>query len=496
MTARPKLVTGARVFDLDGDVDQPPQHDILIEAGRIAALGPEASARAAGRPEVERVPADGLMAIPGLVNAHYHSHDVLLRGLFEQMPLDVWGFYSFPANYTRRSGREVRLRTLLGAADCLANGITTIQDMVTVVGPDREHVGEILSAYGAIGTRVVLALQLGDRAAEEAVPFWDELPESVRARLPGRLDTAPTRAMIEELLDEKAPPRLTWGLGPSAPQRSSDTLLEWTAKQAERHGLQVFTHLYEARSQAVLARREGGSLLSTLERFGLLSPHLTIAHGVWIDDDEIDRFGASGASLACNPMSNMKLLNGFAPVRRYADAGANLSLGCDNCSGNDAQSLFQSMKMFALYWGMQTAAGETGAAREAFRAATLGGAQALGLAGEIGALKPGYRADMVLIDLAAPCYRPLNSALRQLVYGETGTAIRSVMVEGEIVLQDGRLVGQSEAQLKADAEAARGASREEIAAIGRRNAEFVGDLLAAYERADAYPLPFDRFSMR
>jgi 5-methylthioadenosine/S-adenosylhomocysteine deaminase len=492
------LIHGARLLDLDGDVDQPAIADVLIEDAVIAAVGDAATVRAGQRADVVRIDASGKLAIPGLINAHYHSHDVMLRGLFEQIPLDVWSLYSSPANYARRSAAEVALRTSLGAAECLANGITTMQDMVTVVGADQEHVDAIISAYADIGVRVVLGLQIADRAAVDAVPFWRELPEAIRSRLPKAIDTAAQQQQIETLSANAAMPLLSWALAPSAPQRCSDTLLQWVQRLSQDRDLQVFTHLYEARSQAVLARLayDEGSLLHRLEQFGLLDSRLTIAHGVWITDDEIERFGAAGANLACNPMSNMKLLNGFAPVVQYVRSGAGVSLGCDNCSGNDVQSLFQAMKMFALFWGFQAKAGERDAAREAFKAATLGGARAVGLEGQVGAIRPGYQADIVLIDLDGPCYRPLNSALRQLVYGETGTGVHTVMVAGKVVVKDRSFTMVAGADLKARAEAARTALEPQVKEVAARNQELLRSLLEAHDKSDRYPLPFDRLRVR
>jgi len=490
---RDLLITGARVFDLDGDVAQPPLADLLIRDGRIAAVGPDAAAQAPTG--TSRLDATGKLLIPGLVNAHYHSHDVLLRGLFEQMPLDVWGLYSAPTNFAHRPADEVYLRTLLGAAENLVRGVTTMQDMVTVADADRAHVAQILHAYDTAGVRISLGLQISDRAPAETVPYWDEIGGDWGARLGHGTDTEALRALIEALLDEDAPESLTWALAPSAPQRCSDDLLTWVAALSKARDLQVFTHLYEARNQTVLARQRypGGSLLGHLDRFGLVGPRLTIAHGVWITDDELARFGAAGAAFVNNPASNLKLLNGFAPLRRYAEAGATVAVGCDNCSGNDAQNVWESMKLFALFWGMQSAAGETGAARAAFHAATLGGARALGMDGEIGALRPGYRGDVVVIDLATAPYRPLNNALNQLVYAETGASVREVIVGGRIVARDGALNAQSDATLKAAAEAARDRLAPEIEAVAARNAEIVPLLLDAYTRADGAALELDRY---
>ena len=492
------LVRGGRVLDLDGELDLPPIADVLIEDGRIAALGPEAAAR--GGADTVVVDAAGMLVVPGFVNAHYHSHDVLLRGLFEQLPLEIWGLFSFPQGYPRRSEAEVRTRTLVGAIECLRSGITTAQDMVTIVGPDRPHADAVVDAYRESGLRIVLGLQFGDRAPADTVPFWrDDLPPHVLAALGGAPDAAPTQRLIEELLGGPAEPRLTWALAPSAPQRCSEDLLRWVAATADRFGSQVFTHVYEAKSQAVLARlafrEDEGSLIRHLERVGLLGPRLTIAHGVWITEREIERFGRAGASLAFNPMSNLKLLNGAAPIRRYADAGAGLAVGCDNCSGNDVQNIFESMKLFALYWGLQSGAGETGAAREALRAATLGGARALGLEREVGAVRPGFRADLTLIRLNDPAFVPLNSAVRQLVYGGSPRAVHTVIVGGEVVVAEGRPTRIAETELSRLAEEARALIAADLETVRARNAGFVDDLLRVHERIMREPLDIDGFHL-
>jgi 5-methylthioadenosine/S-adenosylhomocysteine deaminase len=492
------LISGGRLLDIDGDTDHPPVVDLYIEGGRIAATGPDAASRAANAGAVQQIDASGKLIIPGLINAHYHSHDTMLRGMFEQLPLDAWTLYSSPANYPRASSENIALRTSLGAAENLLNGTTTVQDMVSVIGPDREHLDSILASYDESGIRVMLALQISDRAAVDCVPFWRDMPPATRSVLPGAIDTAPMRRLIEEYLSWKTADRLHWALGPSGPQRCSDDLLSWTAQVSHQHDLQVFTHTYEARSQAVIARMEysDGSLIGHLDKFGLLTKRLTIAHGVWISTDEMRRFGNAGANLACNPLSNMKLLNGFAPVVQYAKAGVGIGLGCDNCSGNDSQNLFQSMKMFALLWGMYSNAGETGAAVAAFKAATIGSARALGLSNELGLLRPGFRADLVMIDLNESSYRPMNSAIRQLVYAESGKGVHTVMVDGRIVVENRKLTTLRETDLKTRSEAWRTVLAEQSKVIAERNARILQDILAAYEKANQYPIDFDRFLLR
>src|SRR5205085_11729447 len=171
------LIRGGRVYDHDGDIHQPAQADILISGERIERIGPNLSAEAG----VEIINAAGKLVLPGFVNAHYHSHDVMAKGLFEEMPFDIWTLHSNPANYGPRTLEEVRLRTLVGAAESLRNGITTIQDFLTLVPQDEALVDTVLSAYEEAGVRVVFAIAARDRAALDITPFIPkDLPEAIR----------------------------------------------------------------------------------------------------------------------------------------------------------------------------------------------------------------------------------------------------------------------------------------------------------------------------
>src|SRR5579871_2565441 len=137
------LIRGGRVYDHDADVHQPSPADILIAGEIIERLGQDLPADV----DAEIIDATGKLVVPGFVNAHYHSHDVMAKGMFEGMPFDIWTLHSNPSNYGPRSLEEVRLRTLVGAAESLRNGITTIQDFLTVEPQDEAIVDAVLSAY-------------------------------------------------------------------------------------------------------------------------------------------------------------------------------------------------------------------------------------------------------------------------------------------------------------------------------------------------------------
>ncbi|MEA2966738.1 MAG: 5-methylthioadenosine/S-adenosylhomocysteine deaminase, partial [Alphaproteobacteria bacterium] len=160
------LIRGGRIYDHEGDIHQPATADLLISGGIIERIAPQIAADDG----VEVVDAAGKLVVPGFVNAHYHSHDVMAKGLFEEMPFDIWALHSNPANYGQRSHDEVRVRTLIGAAESLRNGITTIQDFLTLVPQDEAYVDSVLSAYEEAGIRVVFAIAARDRAALDIAP--------------------------------------------------------------------------------------------------------------------------------------------------------------------------------------------------------------------------------------------------------------------------------------------------------------------------------------
>jgi 5-methylthioadenosine/S-adenosylhomocysteine deaminase len=480
------VIRGARVLDPLAPEARPAVRDIAITGDRIAAVGEVPASE-------KTLDASGMLAIPGLVSAHYHSHDTLLKGCFAPMPLEAWLLHAVPPNYPQRSREEVRARVLIGALEALKSGITTLQDMATVHPFDPGEVDTIVQAYDEIGIRCVLALQAGDVPGSRPLPFWDEV-------IPLQLRVSPTvkggvsaRDLVERIDGERrrhsGHPRITWGLGPATPEVCSEEYLGLLAKLSEREGLPVFSHVYESKGNAGIARNhygaDGGSLIRHLERVGLLNKRFTLAHGVWLRPDEIEQVAAAGAHVALNPASNLKTRSGVAPIPAYLAAGAKLALGTDNSSASDSQNLFQGMKLFAQV------AGEGG--EKAFAAATVGSADALGLAGRVGRIAPGYQADITLVSLHDPAFVPLNDAVRQLVFSDPGRSVRHVLVDGELVLRDGKATMVDEDALYAEVERLAPVLMRDLEAIRQRNERLVPYIEQARQRTMALDLGIDRF---
>lgn len=490
------LIRGGRVYDHEGDVHQPPRADILIAGELIDRLGRNLPAG----DDTEVIDAAGKLVVPGFVNAHYHSHDVMAKGLFEELPFDIWALHSNPSNYGPRPVEEVRLRTLIGAVESLRNGITTIQDFLTVVPQDEAMVDTVLSAYEEAGIRVVFGIAARDRTGLDIAPFMAaDLSDGVRARVFGsdrkardELDFVAAQIKRRGL---RPTPRQTWALAPSAPQRCSQELLEGIAALSRRHDLPVLTHVYETRIQAAAVRRRPSvsSLLDVLAEAGLLTGKLGIVHGVWLTAREIAQIAEAGACVIHNPVSNLKLKSGVAPILDLHRAGIDIALGCDNYSCAETQNIFIAMRLLCLLPAVtDPEPGQINAAY-ALRAATLAGARAVGLSGAIGAIKPGMLADLVIFNLNEPAFVPFNSAARQVVFSECGRAVETVVVNGRPVVRGGKLVTMDEAALAAQVEKVAPAFRREAQALAARNAELAAPLLSAGRKAWKVPLGFERY---
>jgi cytosine/adenosine deaminase-related metal-dependent hydrolase len=371
--------------------------------------------------------------------------------------------------------------------------------MLTVVPREEAYIDAVLSAYREIGIRVVFSLNVRDRAALDIDPFLDRsIQENISNQLAGRDQAARDELdFVENQLRRigKNPySQLTWALGPSAPQRCSPELLEGIAELSRQHALPVLTHVYETRAQAAAARlSEASSLLGILARSGLMNERLGIAHGVWLSRADITQIAESGARVVHNPISNLKTKSGAAPIIDLHRAGVEVALGCDNCSCSDTQNLFLAMRLLCMLPAVTDPEPTAISAAYAVKAATLAGAAAVGLAGQVGAIKVGMQADLVILDLNEPSFVPFNSAARQLVFSECGRAVETVFVAGRPVVRDRKLVAIDEAELAREAAEIAPGFRRDATALAERQKGLVPPILEANRAVWKVPLPYSRY---
>ena len=495
------LIRNGRVYDQGGNVDLPPFADLLIVDGLIAAVRPGiAQAVERGEPVGElgtrmidqTIDATEKLLMPGFVNSHYHSHDVLLKGCFETIPLELWVLSALPPAYPKRSTTEIRARTLLGALECLRSGMTTVQDLCTIYPFDEEHLEAILQAYEDIGIRCVFAVQFADKAGAKAVPFWEEVvPLEQRSSLAGSVEPfkgVDLAGLLRDILvsQRNRHPRLTLALGPTSPERCTPEILTELADLSDAEKVPVYTHIYESRPMTLIARQthqsDGGSLINYLKRVGLLTARTSLAHSVWMTPAEVDLIAEGGTNVVLNPVGNLKTRSGVAPIRTYLRKGVNVALGCDNCSCSDSQNMFQTMKLFAGLAAVSHPEPGPPTAADAIRSATIGGARTAGLEGRIGALRPGMAADLFIVDLTDPSFVPLNSVARQIVFTEGGRGVETVIVDGRVIIADRKITTIDERALREEVADLMKVLRKDIEAVSRRNDAMLPYLLEAQRR--------------
>jgi guanine deaminase len=493
------LLKGGRALLPGKDWHDPERADIAIAGDKIAGI--VSNYRQTGEANVEVIDARDHLVIPGFVNAHYHSHDVLAKGTLEEVPLETWRLYALPPQYPPRSAEEVYARTLLGALECLRSGMTTIQDMLTLYPYQERHMDAVMKAYVAVGIRVVFALQYADRKGVETIPFWkDTFPSELHPLL--STSTEPERQLDllghfeSTRLQMPPPPRVSWALGPSSPERCSTPLLQRTIELARRYDIPVYTHIYESRGMALQARltipEYTGLLIERLAKESVLDRRLNFAHSVWLSPKEIDMLAEYGAGVVLNPQGNLKMKCGIAPIRLLQEAGVRIGLGCDNCSCSDAQNMFVAMKLFALLAAVSDPMPGPPQAVNALRAATEGGAEGARLGTSVGRIAPGFKADLTLIETADPSWSPMNSAARQLVHIEAGRGVRHVIVDGKIVVRDRRLTTLDEATIYDAVKAVMPGFRRDFAVISERVAKLQPYLDRAHSRIMTAPLDLER----
>lgn len=450
------LIRNARVLTLDDGDTEHDCADILIEGATIAAVGANLAAPAGAR----IIDATGLLAMPGLVNAHYHSSSVLFKGAFEGTPLEIIMLYEDPPldRFPERD-RLVRLRTLLGAAEMLKLGITALRDdCYFVPGPSRAEVDAIMQAYADSGIRANLMLDVGNAPELDKYPFLrDLLPAELRRRIEAEpvASAGELLSLYRDTIERwhgGADGRLSIGVSCSAPQRVTPDYLQALGDLSRQHDLAYDTHVLESRVQRVLGEvRYGKSLIRYLHDHGVLTERMVVVHAVWVDEADMRLMAESGCSVAHNPVSNLKLGSGIMPYRRLRDHGIPICLGSDEACADDTSNMWGVAKTAALVQKInEPDYRRWPAAREFVTALTRGGARAMRRAGQGGMLAPGRDADLILLDLNSTAFTPLNDLRRQLVYAENGSSVVLTMVAGNVVTERGRLLTIDEDALRAE----------------------------------------------
>jgi len=438
----------------------PVQGDIAIVDGVISAIGAHITA-----PEgAEIIDATGCLVMPGLVNAHLHSNEMFYRGRYERMPLEVWLLYAYP--FFAAPSLDLRLlylRTMLVAIESLRSGVTMISDdFFDPPTHDLERLATVFKAYSDSGIRANVASGLMNLPYLDTIAYArDIIPSDVQKTLD--LPVLSAREYLDfcdevfRSLHGTQNGRLRFMLAPSGPQRCSIDLMQACRELAIRYAVPYHTHVLETKVQAVTAQQQyGKTLIRYMADLDLLHPGVLMAHAVWVTDEDIALMGQTGVSVSYNTLANLKLGSGLSPVRRLLDAGVNIGLGTDGASSNDTMRIFDVMRSAALVQNLgSTQPQHWMRAEEILHAATLGGARAALLEKVTGSLAVGKQADLLFINLTkTTAFTPLSDVVRQLVYGENGQSVQSVMVAGRFVIKDGHFTTIDETALLEEIRAA------------------------------------------
>lgn len=448
--------------------------DILIRGDVIVAVGkPQIPA------DAQIVDARGKLLHPGLINAHMHGHGNLGKGMGDRWTLELL-LTAGPWITGNRSTEDKYLSTLIGAAEMVMKGCTACYDLtVEFPTPSAEGLEAAGRAYREVGMRAVLAPMVADRTLFEAIPGLMEALSPALQKQVERLRLAPYQRTLDHIRKalhgwKFGPDEVRPAVAPTIPLHCSDDFMVGCAQLAREFGVGLHTHVAESKVQVVSGlRRYGKSLTAHMDALGLIGPDFTAAHGVWLDDDDMQRLGSRGASVAHNPGSNMRLGSGLADMRRMLERGVNVGIGTDGANCSDNLNMYEAMRLASLVSKVQGPDWQRWiTTAEVLEAATAGSARALGFGDKLGRLAPGYKADVVFLDLQHINWIPLNDATNALVHTEDGSAVHSVMVGGKMVLENRCLVNVDLAKLARDAEDA----RERLDKLNRENKDLYQSL--------------------
>lgn len=449
------LIKGARLVDPAKRRAEPV--DVLITDGIIQAVGTGLAAPADARTE----DATGMLIHPGLINAHTHGHGGLARGQADRWTLESL-LAAGPWTGGGRSLQDKKLSVRICAAEMALKGVTACYDLYAEAPlPTVEGVDAAAEAYAEVGLRAVIAPMVADRTVFDAIPgLMDALPDPLKKRIDG-IRPAPfdaTLAVMQQVLKG-----WRWGsadiraaVAPTIPLHCADEFMCGCQKLASEFGAPLQSHVGESKLQALAGmKRYGKTLIAHMDSLGLVGPHFSAAHGIWLTDDDFRILADKGGSIAHNPGSNMRLGNGMFRLRRALDLGVNVGIGTDGVSSSDTSNMYEAIRSAFQLAAVQTPDPALWAsAEEVWNAATVNSAKALGFT-DIGAIAPGMKADIVFLDLAHPHYMPMNGTVNQLVHAEDSTALRHVMVGGSFIVRDRKLLTLDLAKLALEAEAAR-----------------------------------------
>jgi len=422
------IIRGGTVVTMDGERRVVENGGVAVESGRIVSVGNAADIdRAYAAREI--VNAAGKVIIPGLINGHTHVPMTLFRGLADDLDLQEWlTKYIFPAEAKNVTEEFVRVGTRLGLAEMLRGGTTTYCDMYYFEDAIADETSKA-GMRGVLGETVIDFPVADNKTNAEAMAYVERFVKKWQGN----------RLIVP-------------AIAPHAPYTVSEEHLKAIRAFSDRTGAPIVTHISETKREIDDSiKAKGARPVDYLNRIGFLSNRVIAAHMVWPSAEELGVLKQIGVGIVHNPQSNMKLASGVAPVPEMLKADLPVGLGTDGAASNNDLNLWEEMDTAAKLHKLISKDPKVVNAAEAFEMATIRGARALHLEKEIGSLEKGKRSDLVIVDLDDLNQTPYYNIYSDLVYAAKAADVRTVIIEGRVVMRDRRLLTLNEETIKADA---------------------------------------------
>ena len=427
------LFINAHVLTMDDKMNQFKRGAVAVTGDSVVAVGDEDELKKEYSAK-ETFDCKGKILMPGMVNAHTHVPMTLLRGIADDLRLDVWlQGYMWPVEREFASPEFIRLGTSIACGELIRSGVTTFNDMYF-------YEDDVATATAQAGMRGVCGQSILKFPTPDAASYEDAMEKA--------------RDYIKKW---KGHPLIVPSIAPHAPYTTTPEILRETADLAKEFDIPLHIHLAETSFEVDNMRNENGMpVIPYVRKQGLFEAKVIAAHCVHIDMGEIRTLHHAGAGVSHNPSSNLKLASGFAPVVKMLEAGVNVGIGTDGPASNNDLDMFEEVRLTAFVAKAVTNDPTSLPASQALLMATRLGAQALHIGHLTGSLTPGRRADLILVDLSplhnSPSFRrSSDNAYAQIVYASKSTDVTDVMVNGKWLMRERKLLTIKEEELLAEA---------------------------------------------
>ncbi|MDJ0800109.1 MAG: amidohydrolase [Calothrix sp. MO_167.B12] len=406
--------------------------DVQIVDDKITAIAPELNVTGTA------VNGEHQLLLPGFINAHTHSSEMWLRGIIPPFPLELWlaELYDFPL----LTPEKVYLSALGNAVETLLSGGTTVVDhLVLIPHQELDTIAAAVRAYKEIGIRAFIAPLIQDLPLSMGIPAGGK----VQNHEPFFRSTAEILEFMETVIKQFHNPEsgIHIAVAPTGTQLCTDALFTGCMELSDKYDLCRHSHLLETKAQEKLAQEKYGcSAVEHLQNLGYLSDRTSLAHCVWLSDQDITILGQTQSTIVHNPLSNLRLGSGIAPILKSRQAGVNVVFACDGASSNDSQDLLEAIKIGSILHNVTDFDYRQWITpRQAVEMASLGGAKGLNMADKVGSLEVGKQADLVMYNLNHLSLLPRTDPIGLLVLGRPSNVVSNVWVNGRQIVADGEI---------------------------------------------------------